>query len=149
MRFAVDLTADSDDEDHLQQSWKRRRFEEDSDSDVQLLDTEDSDVQEISLEEMRKAQAEPETGSEDPEASSGSDSDGVKITGATGKCYCYVCDMQASKCEFWGTGSCKADHANARPAPGWDRLRQAAREGDTDTVRQKFAKGRKAATVGP
>ncbi|KAG2436737.1 hypothetical protein HXX76_006261 [Chlamydomonas incerta] len=44
------------------------------------------------------------------------------------QCYCYVCDVKASDCAFWGTGRKGVDHANAHPASKlWARLRRDAR----------------------
>ncbi|EFJ47948.1 hypothetical protein VOLCADRAFT_91455 [Volvox carteri f. nagariensis] len=67
------------------------------------------------------------------------------------QCYCFVCDVKASECQFWGTaltdfthalytcsGRRQRDHANARPHPGWNALRQAARAGDKALVRREF-----------
>ncbi|GFR40543.1 hypothetical protein Agub_g1116 [Astrephomene gubernaculifera] len=53
-------------------------------------------------------------------------------------CFCYVCDVKASECEFWGTGARTQDHANAMPKAYWDRLRQAAKVGDKAKLAAKF-----------
>ncbi|KAG2497725.1 hypothetical protein HYH03_004461 [Edaphochlamys debaryana] len=45
------------------------------------------------------------------------------------QCYCFVCDVKASQCRFWGTGARERDHANARKLGYWRRLREAAKAG--------------------
>ncbi|EFJ47949.1 hypothetical protein VOLCADRAFT_117731 [Volvox carteri f. nagariensis] len=55
-----------------------------------------------------------------------SDSD-VEVVQMKGQCYCFVCDVKASECQFWGTGASSRDHANARPGCPWSRLRVAVR----------------------
>ncbi|GFR40540.1 hypothetical protein Agub_g1113 [Astrephomene gubernaculifera] len=54
------------------------------------------------------------------------------------QCFCYVCDVKAWECEFWGTGRRERDHANARSHPYWNNLRRAARDGDKALVRREF-----------
>ncbi|GFR40539.1 hypothetical protein Agub_g1112 [Astrephomene gubernaculifera] len=64
--------------------------------------------------------------------------EGATSNGAhCGNCFCYVCDVEASKCEFWGTGSRERDHANAHNAnPIWRKLRDG--RSDKDKLRKAF-----------
>ncbi|PNW86084.1 hypothetical protein CHLRE_03g212529v5 [Chlamydomonas reinhardtii] len=40
------------------------------------------------------------------------------------QCFCYVCDVKASECAYWGTGPAAANHAHAHGASKeWARLR--------------------------
>eukprot|EP00198_Chlamydomonas_reinhardtii_P010077 XP_001699414.1 predicted protein [Chlamydomonas reinhardtii] len=53
-------------------------------------------------------------------------------------CYCYVCDVKASECAYWGTGVRERDHANARNTPFWTRLRREARIGNKPLVKAEW-----------
>ncbi|GAX72705.1 hypothetical protein CEUSTIGMA_g161.t1 [Chlamydomonas eustigma] len=39
-------------------------------------------------------------------------------------CFCYVCDVEASNCKMWGTGTTGNCHCNARKSNKWDALRR-------------------------
>ncbi|KAG2449316.1 hypothetical protein HYH02_005471 [Chlamydomonas schloesseri] len=44
------------------------------------------------------------------------------------QCFCYVCDVRASECTFWGTGLSPHDHANAHAGyRQWTRLRHSVK----------------------
>ncbi|KAG2497724.1 hypothetical protein HYH03_004460 [Edaphochlamys debaryana] len=55
------------------------------------------------------------------------------------QCFCFVCDVKASECEWWGTGSRSQDHANARPTAAWTKLQEALKKGDRAAVAAKAA----------
>ncbi|KAG2441423.1 hypothetical protein HYH02_010011 [Chlamydomonas schloesseri] len=55
-----------------------------------------------------------------------------------GQCYCFVCDVKASECDFWGTGARERDHCNARQLGYWKRLRQAMRGGDRGFIDREY-----------
>ncbi|GLI60102.1 hypothetical protein VaNZ11_002121 [Volvox africanus] len=54
------------------------------------------------------------------------------------QCFCFVCDVNASACQYWGTGARERDHANARPFGYWRRLREAARGGNSSLVHSEY-----------
>ncbi|GIL56371.1 hypothetical protein Vafri_11730 [Volvox africanus] len=54
------------------------------------------------------------------------------------QCFCFVCDVNASACQYWGTGARERDHANARPFGYWRRLREAARGGNSGLVHSEY-----------
>ncbi|GIL83947.1 hypothetical protein Vretimale_10963 [Volvox reticuliferus] len=54
------------------------------------------------------------------------------------QCFCVVCDVKASECQYWGTGARERDHANARPFGYWRRLREAARSGNGGLVHSEY-----------
>ncbi|GLC42798.1 hypothetical protein PLESTM_001380900 [Pleodorina starrii] len=54
------------------------------------------------------------------------------------QCFCFVCDVKASECRFWGTGARERDHANARPLGYWKSLREEARKGNSGLVNSEY-----------
>ncbi|KXZ53508.1 hypothetical protein GPECTOR_7g958 [Gonium pectorale] len=62
------------------------------------------------------------------------------VTGVIGQCFCYVCDVKASECRYWGTGARDRDHANARHLGYWRQLREVARAGNRSLVHAEYHK---------
>eukprot|EP00198_Chlamydomonas_reinhardtii_P009280 XP_001698617.1 predicted protein [Chlamydomonas reinhardtii] len=66
------------------------------------------------------------------------------------QCFCYVCDVKASECAFWGTGILGSDHANAHPDNTyWARLRMRARVAKPPAARQRLLTAASTSAVAP